>query len=167
MSSARSLGCNLAPSRILSASRYDDHDPLSGVLAYLHGAQRAFSRNREMTALMLQMMTSTDPDVASTIDRMNETNAEMFERLLHGFWPRFPIQAQILGIFLNDDTPAHFGPRAHYEAMLYRVVEITGYTEREIEESSPAFIAAILRGHEADQLAQKEREIRNRAAPGP
>jgi TetR/AcrR family transcriptional regulator, cholesterol catabolism regulator len=33
------------------------------------------------------MMTSTDPDVASTIDRMNETNAEMFERLLHGFPP--------------------------------------------------------------------------------
>ena len=58
--------------RILSASRYDDHEPLSGVLTYLRGAQRAFSRNREMTALMLQMMTSTDPDVASTIDRMNK-----------------------------------------------------------------------------------------------
>jgi AcrR family transcriptional regulator len=73
--------------RISSASRYDDLDPLSGVLTYLHGAQRAFSRNRKMTALMLQMMTSTDPDVASTIDRMNETNAEMFERLLRGFPP--------------------------------------------------------------------------------
>ena len=73
--------------RISSASRYDDLDPLSGVLTYLHGAQRAFSRNRKMTALMLQMMTSTDPDVASTIDRMNRTNAEMFERLLRGFPP--------------------------------------------------------------------------------
>ena len=73
--------------RISSASRYDDLEPLSGVLTYLHGAQRAFSRNRKMTALMLQMMTSTDPDVASTIDRMNRTNAEMFERLLRGFPP--------------------------------------------------------------------------------
>lgn len=51
--------------------------------------------------------------------------------------------------------------------MLYRVVEITGYTERELEESSPAFIAAILRGHEADQAAQKEREIRDRHERGP
>ena len=73
--------------RILTASRYDDHDQLSGVLAYLHGAQRAFSRNRQMTALMLHMMTSTHPDVAATIDRMHRTNAEMFERLLHGFPP--------------------------------------------------------------------------------
>lgn len=73
--------------RVLSASRFADQDPLSGVLAYLRGAQRAFSRNRHMTALMLQMMTSNDPDVGSTIDRMNQTNAEMFERLLHGFPP--------------------------------------------------------------------------------
>jgi hypothetical protein len=58
------------------------------VLVYLHGAQRAFSRNREMTALMLQMMTSTDPDVVATIDRMNLTNAEMFERLLDGLPPQ-------------------------------------------------------------------------------
>jgi hypothetical protein len=38
-----------------------------------------------MTALMLQMMTSTDADVGAAIDRMNKTNAEMFERLLQGF----------------------------------------------------------------------------------
>ena len=73
--------------RIVSSSQRDDQDPLSGVLVYLHGAQRAFSRNREMTALMLQMMTSTDPDVVATIDRMNLTNAEMFERLLDGLPP--------------------------------------------------------------------------------
>lgn len=74
--------------RIVSSSQRDDRDPLSGVLVYLHGAQRAFSRNREMTALMLQMMTSTDPDVVATIDRMNLTNAEMFERLLDGLPPQ-------------------------------------------------------------------------------
>ena len=70
--------------RTLAAGRAPQSDPLSGVLEYLRRAQRAFARNPEMTALMLQMMTSTDPDVRSAIDRMNKTNAEMFERLLQG-----------------------------------------------------------------------------------
>ena len=68
-----------------TAGRAPQSDPLSGVLEYLRRAQRAFGRNPEMTALMLQMMTSTDPDVGAAIDRMNKTNAEMFERLLQGF----------------------------------------------------------------------------------
>lgn len=71
--------------RTLSASRSSQPDPLSGVLEYLRRAQRAFARNPKMTTLMLQMMTSTDPDVGSTLDRMNQTNAEMFELLLQGF----------------------------------------------------------------------------------
>ncbi len=73
--------------RTLSASQSSRTDPLSGVLEYLRRAQRAFGRNPEMTALMLQMMTSTDPDVGSTLDRMNRTNAEMFDLLLHGYPP--------------------------------------------------------------------------------
>ena len=73
--------------RTVSAKTSDEQDPLSGVLTYLRRAQRAFSRNPEMTALMLQMMTSTDPDVSSTIDRMNRNNADMFARLLHGLPP--------------------------------------------------------------------------------
>ena len=49
--------------RILTAAGPTDHDPLPGMLDYLRRAQRAFHRNPEMTALMLQMMTSTDPEV--------------------------------------------------------------------------------------------------------
>ncbi len=71
--------------RTLSASRSAQPDPLAGVLEYLRRAQRAFGRNPKMTALMLQMMTSTDPDVGSTLDRMNQTNTTMFELLLQGF----------------------------------------------------------------------------------
>jgi TetR/AcrR family transcriptional regulator, cholesterol catabolism regulator len=72
--------------RTLSAASRSPHpDPLSGLLEYLRRAQRAFSRNPEMTALMLQMMTSTDPDVRSAIDRMNKTNTEMFDLLLQEF----------------------------------------------------------------------------------
>lgn len=73
--------------RVLSTSRSQGDDALAGVLAYLKGAQRAFSRNRNMTALMLQLVTSNDPDVIAAIDRMNQTNADMFERLLQGFPP--------------------------------------------------------------------------------
>ena len=71
--------------RTLSASRSAEADPLAGVLEYLRRAQRAFDRNPKMTALMLQMMTSTDPDVGSTLDRMNQRNTEMFGLLLQGF----------------------------------------------------------------------------------
>ena len=71
--------------RTLSASRSAEVDPLAGVLEYLRRAQRAFGRNPKMTALMLQMMTSTDPDVGSTLDRMNQRNTEMFDLLLQGF----------------------------------------------------------------------------------
>lgn len=71
--------------RTLAAARAPQTDPLTGVLEYLHRALRAFSRHPEMTALMLQMMTSTDPDVSAAIDRMNLTNAEMFELLLQSF----------------------------------------------------------------------------------
>ena len=73
--------------RTVSANRSDEHDPVSGVLTYLRRAQRAFSRNPEMTALMLQMMTSTDPDVCAAIDRMNHNDSQMYARLLHGFPP--------------------------------------------------------------------------------
>jgi AcrR family transcriptional regulator len=71
--------------RTLSASRSSQPDPLTGVLDYLRRAQRAFGRNPKMTALMLQMMTSTDPDIGTTLDRMNQTNTEMFDLLLQGF----------------------------------------------------------------------------------
>ncbi len=71
--------------RTLAAARSPQPDPLAGVLEYLQRALRAFSRNPEMTALMLQMMTSTDPDVSAAIHRMNLTNTEMFESLLQDF----------------------------------------------------------------------------------
>ncbi|WP_235435782.1 TetR family transcriptional regulator [Mycobacterium sp. EPa45] len=73
--------------RILSGGGPPDSDPLPGVLDYLRRAQRAFNRNPAMTALMLQMMTSTDPEVRSSIDQMERTNVELFNRLLAGVAP--------------------------------------------------------------------------------
>ena len=73
--------------RVLAAGGPPDPDPLSGILDYLRRALRAFHRNPEMTALMLQMMTSTDPEAKATIDQMDRTNVEMFNRLLNGVAP--------------------------------------------------------------------------------
>lgn len=70
--------------RILAARSSTDEDPLPGVLDYLQRAQRAFHRNPNMTALMLQAMTSADPEAKAAIDHMNRTNVEMFNRLLEG-----------------------------------------------------------------------------------
>ena len=61
-----------------------DQDPLPGILDYLRRAQRAFYRNPNMTALMFQTTTSTDSEARATIDQMNRTNTEMFNRLLDG-----------------------------------------------------------------------------------
>ena len=73
--------------RVLVSGARADGDPLPGVLEYLRRAQRAFYRNPEMTALMLQMMASTDPEVKDTIDQMDRNNVEMFDRLLDGVAP--------------------------------------------------------------------------------
>jgi len=70
--------------RILAARSSTDEGPLPGVLDYLRRAQRAFYRNPEMTALMLQTMASTDSEARAAIDQMNGTNIEMFDRLLQG-----------------------------------------------------------------------------------
>ena len=59
-------------------------DPLPGILDYLRRAQRAFYRNPNMTSLMFQTTTSTDSEARATIDQMNRTNTEMFNRLLEG-----------------------------------------------------------------------------------
>jgi AcrR family transcriptional regulator len=64
-----------------------DHDPLPGILDYLRRAQRAFYRNPEMTALMLQAARATAPEARSMLDQMNRTNAEMFDSLLDGVAP--------------------------------------------------------------------------------
>jgi TetR/AcrR family transcriptional regulator, cholesterol catabolism regulator len=70
--------------RILAARSSTDDGQLPGVLDYLQRAQRAFHRNPNMTALMLQTMTSADPEAKAAIDQMNRTNVEMFNRLLEG-----------------------------------------------------------------------------------
>jgi len=64
-----------------------DRDPLPGVLDYLRRAQRAFHRNPEMTALMLQTTRSTAPEARATIEQMDRTNVEMFNSLLKGIAP--------------------------------------------------------------------------------
>ncbi|HEX3286097.1 MAG TPA: TetR family transcriptional regulator [Mycobacterium sp.] len=70
--------------RIMAAGGAADVDPLPGILDYLRRAQRAFHRNPKMTALMLQTMTSTDPEAKVAIDHMSRTNVELFDRLLEG-----------------------------------------------------------------------------------
>jgi TetR/AcrR family transcriptional regulator, cholesterol catabolism regulator len=72
--------------RRILAARADrsDREPLPGILDYLRRAQRAFHRNPNMTALMFQTTTSTDSEARATIDQMNRTNTEMFNRLLEG-----------------------------------------------------------------------------------
>ncbi|MGA9492919.1 MAG: TetR family transcriptional regulator [Mycobacterium sp.] len=74
--------------RILaSRGAHADPDPLPRIVDYLRRAQRAFHRNPNMTALMFQTTTSTDPEAKATIDQMNRTNTEMFNRLLEGIAP--------------------------------------------------------------------------------
>jgi AcrR family transcriptional regulator len=73
--------------RVLSRSGPAEQGPLPGILDYLQRAQRAFHRNPKMTALMLQAMTSTDPEAKAAIDHMGRTNVEMFDRLLEGVPP--------------------------------------------------------------------------------
>ena len=73
--------------RVLGSGERPDGDPLPAVLEYLRRAQRAFYRNPEMTALMLQMMASTDPEVRDIIDQMDRNHVEMFDRLLNGVAP--------------------------------------------------------------------------------
>ena len=73
--------------RILAGGGRRDQDPLPGVLDYLRRALRAFHRNPEMTALMLFLTTSTDLEAKATIDEMNRTNVEMFNRLLDSVAP--------------------------------------------------------------------------------
>ncbi len=75
--------------RILAsrAGAPEQQDPLPGVLDYLRRAQRAFHRNPNMTALMFQMTTSVDRQAVTTIDHMNRTNTELFNRLLEGVAP--------------------------------------------------------------------------------
>lgn len=70
--------------RVLAGGDRAGGDPLPAVLDYLRRAQRAFARNPEMTALMLQMMASTDPEVKDIIDQMDRNNVEMFDKLLDG-----------------------------------------------------------------------------------
>jgi AcrR family transcriptional regulator len=74
--------------RILATrGSHPDQDPLTGIVDYLQRAQRAFHRNPNMTALMFQTTTSTDPQAKATVDQMNRTNTEMFNRLLEGVVP--------------------------------------------------------------------------------
>jgi hypothetical protein len=71
----------------MASAHPPSHDPLPGMLDYLRRALRAFHRNPAMAALMRQMMTSAVPEARATIDEMNRTNTELFNRLLEGVAP--------------------------------------------------------------------------------
>ncbi|MEZ0350379.1 TetR family transcriptional regulator [Mycobacterium sp. pR1184] len=70
--------------RVMTRGGPTGDGPLPAVLDYLQRAQRAFHRNPRMTALMLEAMTSTDPETKTGIDHMRRTNVELFDRLLEG-----------------------------------------------------------------------------------
>ncbi|BBX03822.1 TetR family transcriptional regulator [Mycolicibacterium moriokaense] len=73
--------------RVVAASGSVGNGPLPATLDYLQRAQRAFHRHPNMTALMLQAMTSKDPEIRTGIDHMARTNVELFDRLLEGIEP--------------------------------------------------------------------------------
>lgn len=71
---------------LAAATRFaDDAERIAAILDYLRRAQRAFYRNPEMTTLMLQMASSTDPDAGAAIERMYRKDNQMYGRLLQGF----------------------------------------------------------------------------------
>jgi TetR/AcrR family transcriptional regulator, cholesterol catabolism regulator len=109
-----------------------DQDPVPGILDYLRRAQRAFYRNPEMTALMLQTARSTAPEARATIDQMNRTNTEMFNSLLDGVAP--------------EDIPnITFGLNAALSNALAGV--LTGMLTSEEAQSRVEWVARVLLQH--------------------
>jgi hypothetical protein len=108
--------------RILSASRTAQPDPLGRTLEFLRRALRAFHRHPEMTMLMIQMMSSTDPDVGATIERMHRTNAELFQHLLDGYPTRsIPNLSYALNALLTSAVTWLLTGRIPLEESLERV----------------------------------------------
>jgi AcrR family transcriptional regulator len=68
--------------RVATTAAAADADPAALVSSYVRPALRAFSRNPQMAALMVQMQTSGDPDVVAALSRMGASSAAMMDRLL-------------------------------------------------------------------------------------
>jgi hypothetical protein len=67
------------------------------------------------------------------------------------------LTTQIKAHFLpNKYDPAWVCDEAALCGTLYRIVSITGYTEEELEQASPEFIARILYGYAGHQKAEGE-----------
>ena len=74
-----------------------------------------------MTALMLQTMTSTDPEVQPAIEQMERNNREMFDRILNGVAPEnfanvsfglnAALSAALTGLLTGRLTRRIAGPR--------------------------------------------------------
>jgi AcrR family transcriptional regulator len=70
--------------RMMVTSDAAGQEPISRVVDHLERSLRAFHRNPEMAALMVQTLTSRDPDVLSALTSMNAASAELFRQLLAG-----------------------------------------------------------------------------------
>ena len=70
--------------RMMLTNAVADQEPISRVVDYLERSFKAFHRNPEMAALMVQTLTSRDPDVLAALNSMSEASTELFRQLLVG-----------------------------------------------------------------------------------
>lgn len=70
--------------RVLASSGGAAGDHRAQLSAYIREALKAFHRHPEKAALMIQMLTSHDPNVVATVVAMGQTNRALLESLLHG-----------------------------------------------------------------------------------
>jgi TetR/AcrR family transcriptional regulator, cholesterol catabolism regulator len=70
--------------RMILAYDAPGQEPISRVVDHLERSLKAFHRNPEMAALMVQTLTSRDPDVLAALKSMNEASTELFRQLLAG-----------------------------------------------------------------------------------
>ena len=70
--------------RMMLASDVAGQEPISRVVDYLERSLKAFHRNPEMAALMVQTLTSRDPDVLAAMKSMSEASTKLFRQLLAG-----------------------------------------------------------------------------------
>lgn len=73
--------------RVLASSRSAGDASRAQVSGYLARALSAFHRSPRMAQLMVQEMTSTDPDVISSLEHMRRSSDEVWRRHLSGLPP--------------------------------------------------------------------------------
>ena len=70
--------------RMMLTDEAAGQEPISRVVNYLERSFKAFHRNPEMAALMVQTLTSGDPDVQAALKAMSQASTDLFRQLLAG-----------------------------------------------------------------------------------